>query len=89
MLYLQKVIDYTSRAAGVFLPGVKILKKGTFFVEKAMLTKKILVVMLEFKTLVDMIEFQFVQDRLVSLKSFILLICYFGSINFLANVNSF
>ena len=45
--------------------------------------------MLQFEILVDMIEFQFAQDRPVSRKSIILLICYFGSINFSANVNSF
>ena len=51
--------------------------------------KQILVVMLQFEILVDMIEFQFAQDRSVSWKSFILLICYFGLINFPVNVNSF
>ena len=67
-----------------FSKGGKILKKGTFFVEKALQQKQILVVILQFETLVDGS-----QDRPVSQKSFILLICYFGSINFLANVNSF
>ena len=33
--------------------------------------------MLQFEILVDMIEFKFAQDRPVSRKSFILLICYF------------
>ena len=51
--------------------------------------KQILVVMLQFEILVDMIEFQFAQDRPVSRKSFILLICYFGLINFSVNVNTF
>ena len=47
--------------------------------------KQILVVMLQVKILVDMIEFQFAQDRPVSRESFILLICYFGLINFSVN----
>ena len=51
--------------------------------------KQILVVMLQFEILVDTIQFQFALDRPVSRKSFILLICYFGLINFSANVNSF
>ena len=51
--------------------------------------KQILVVMLQFEILVDMIEFQFSWDRPVSRKSFALLICYFGLINFSVNVNSF
>ena len=51
--------------------------------------KQILVVILQFEILVNMIEFQFAQDRPVSRKNFILLICYFGLINFSVNVNSF
>ena len=78
-----------TRGAGVFLPGGQNLKKGIFLLKRHCQQKQILVVMLQFEILVDMIEFQFAQDRSVSRKSFILLICYFGLINFSANANSF
>ena len=80
-----------SRGAGIFLPegGEKFKKTALFLLKRHCQQKQILVAMLQFEILVDMIEFQFAQDRPVSRKSFILLICYFGSINFSANANSF
>ena len=67
------------RGAGVFLPGGQ---RHFFLLKRHCQQKQILVVMPQFEILVDMIEFQFAQDRPVSRKCFILLICYFGSINF-------
>ena len=51
--------------------------------------KQILIVMLQFETLVDMIEFQFAQDAPVSRENFILLIGYFGSIEFFGQCQLF
>ena len=59
-----------------FLPGAaKFKKRALFLLKRHCQQKQILVVMLQFEILVDMIEFQFAQDRPVSRKSFILLIC--------------
>ena len=78
------------RGAGVFLPGgAKFKKRTLFLLKRHCQQKQILVVMLQFEILVDMIEFRFAKDRPLSRKSFILLICYVGSINFLAKANSF
>ena len=82
--------DLVPGAAEFFLSRrAKFRKRTLFYVEKALPKKQILVVMLQFEILIDMIEIQFAQDRSVSRKSFILLIFYFGSINFSANANSF
>ena len=77
------------RGAGVFFDRGQNFKKGTFLLKRQCQQKQILVVMLQFEILVDIIEFRFAQNRPVSRKSFILLICYFASINFLANANNY
>ena len=87
--YMSKFV-YNARAPEFFCQGGKNLKKrALFLLKRHCQQKQILVVMLQFEILVDMIEFQFAQNRLVSWKKFILLICYFGSINFSASDNSF
>ena len=84
-LFLLSTVRFihSARGAGVFFTrGGQNLKKGIFLLKRHCQQKQISVVMLQFEILVDMIEFQFAQDRPVFRKSFILLICCFGSINF-------